>query len=130
MPDHWRDWLAWILILFVIAFSVIRTQQNNSEVEDVLERLEYNYYQDQIDRCLSGQQLRSATRDNTRGVYQLALSLAERPIDAPPPTPEEVERYENFLDRLREYKEDTLAKVPPIAEQCREIIKEWEAENE
>lgn len=111
----WRDRLAWVMIIGIVAFSVIRTQSINNDLRDTQE-------QQQIDRCASGQELRDATRTNIRAVYALAVSAVQPPAPGkPPPTPEQQAAIDRYLQVAKDFRDSALAKVPAVSPGCEDV---------
>jgi hypothetical protein len=125
---RWRDTLAWVLIVGVIAFSVIRTQHTNDEIKRTQE-------QQAIDRCQSSQELRSAIRANIKSVYQLAIAAVTPPETpstepTPPPTPEERAAMKRYLATARDFRDNALAKVPPVSPGCEDFVQQKKEDNQ
>lgn len=119
ISDRTRDTLGWIALIAIVLFSVLRTQAINSNLRDTQE-------QQQVDRCVSGQELRDATRANIKAVYALAVGAVQPPTadGGPPLTPEQQSRMDRYLEVAKTFRDDALAKVPPVSPGCEDIKEE------
>lgn len=105
--------LLYLLILGITLFGVVRAEKALNEAERAVDALAVKTAEDEVTRCQAGKDTREALRGIVDAIYTLATGNLQRSKDDPPLTDEEVLRYNAYIDRVNEFREDTYALIKP-----------------
>lgn len=104
------------VVVILVVWAAFATQKNSNELEE-------NVKQDKINSCESGIDSRTVQRQTVDAVYELASgSLTQlTPKETAALTPEQVARYNAFVDDINHFRSNMYEKIQP-SERCQDLV--------
>ena len=101
-------------VILMVAYSAYTVNQTNDRVMEDAEN-------DKRSLCSAGAEARDIDRRLVEAVYGLATDAIDRPNDAPPLTPAELERVNSYIDKVNAFRENMYEQIKP-SEFCEEYV--------
>lgn len=106
-----------ILLLIIVAL----TAWSAFQAQRAVNQMEANNEKTQIDRCIAGQDNRDIDRSLVEAIFTLATGSATRTKNSPPPEPEQIARYNEFIERANLFRSTMYSKIQP-SEACEPYV--------
>lgn len=106
------------VVVVLVVWSAFAAQKNSNDLED-------NVKQDKINSCESGIDSRTVQRQTVDAVYELASGSLTKltPKEIAALTPEQVVRYNAFVDDINKFRTNMYAKIQP-SDRCKGLVPE------
>lgn len=98
--------VLYLLVLLITLAGLYQSNKARDQAED-------NSHDDEIARCVSGEDSRNVQRGIVDAIYSLALGFSVQDKDAPPLTPEEQQQLDAYISGLDAFRVNTYDKIKP-----------------
>lgn len=106
----------YLLVLGLVLYGVILSIEASQDIKE-------NAKEDQISRCEAGVDNRNVQRELVEAVFNLATGAVQRPEDLPPLNEEDRLRYNAYVIRANDFREDMYEKIKP-SEECAKYVED------
>jgi hypothetical protein len=95
-----------VVVLILTAWASVASQLASNKLEESQKQIIVSF-------CESGQDSRAVQRQLVDAVYNLAVGSTERDLNAPPLSDKRLKMYNDFIDRVNNFRSSTYEQIQP-----------------
>lgn len=110
----------WVLdfVLFVVVIMTVFGVLKSIQFSD---KLQENYHDDKVARCVAGAENRMVQRALVESIYKLASKPVQRKAGDAPLTPAQARAYNSYIRQVNGFREDMYDQIKP-SEECEPYV--------